>query len=70
MARKLVVCCDGTWNTPRTQTNIFRTYHFLRERLGNPAEMTQKNGVTSCGGRKESIESGRRTHTIGSQPVT
>jgi uncharacterized protein (DUF2235 family) len=51
MARKLVVCCDGTWNTPRTQTNIFRTYHFLRERLGNPAEMTQKNGVTSCGGR-------------------
>ena len=51
MARKLVVCCDGTWNTPRTSTNIFRTYHFLKERLGHPTEMTQKNGVTSCGGR-------------------
>jgi uncharacterized protein (DUF2235 family) len=51
MARKLVVCCDGTWNTPRTNTNIFRTYHFLRERLGLPAEVTQKDGVTTCGGR-------------------
>ena len=30
MARKLVVCCDGTWNTPRNETNIFRTYRFLR----------------------------------------
>jgi uncharacterized protein (DUF2235 family) len=51
MARKLVVCCDGTWNTSRTNTNIFRTYHFLRERLGLPAEVTQKDGVTTCGGR-------------------
>jgi uncharacterized protein (DUF2235 family) len=51
MARKLVVCCDGTWNTPRTDTNIFRTYRFLRERLGLPAEVTQKNGVRTCGGR-------------------
>lgn len=51
MARKLVVCCDGTWNTPRTETNVFRTYRFLRERLGSPAEMVQKDGVRSCGGR-------------------
>jgi uncharacterized protein (DUF2235 family) len=51
MARKLVVCCDGTWNTPRTETNIFRTYQFLRGQLGAPAEITQKNGVTTCGGR-------------------
>jgi uncharacterized protein (DUF2235 family) len=51
MARKLVVCCDGTWNTPRTETNIFRTYRFLRERLGSPVETTQKTGVTSCAGR-------------------
>jgi len=50
MARKLVVCCDGTWNTPRNETNIFRTYRFLRERLGNPAELTQKTGVTTCRG--------------------
>jgi uncharacterized protein (DUF2235 family) len=51
MARRLVVCCDGTWNTPRTATNIFRTYHFLRDRLGSPAEVTHKSGVSSCGGR-------------------
>ena len=51
MARKLVVCCDGTWNTPRNETNIFRTYRFLRERLGNPAELTPKTGVTTCDGR-------------------
>ena len=51
MARKLVVCCDGTWNTPRNETNVFRTYRFLRERLGSPAEVTQKDGVRSCGGR-------------------
>lgn len=51
MARKLVVCCDGTWNTPRTETNVFRTYRFLRERLGSPAEVVQKDGVRSCGGR-------------------
>ncbi|HEX7788362.1 MAG TPA: DUF2235 domain-containing protein [Methylomirabilota bacterium] len=51
MARKLVVCCDGTWNTPRTETNIFRTYRFLRERLGTPAEVSRGDGVRTCGGR-------------------
>jgi uncharacterized protein (DUF2235 family) len=49
--RKLVVCCDGTWNTPRTGTNIFRTYHFLRERLGSPPEVEAKRGITTCSGR-------------------
>src|SRR4029453_7958376 len=47
MARKIVVCCDGTWNTPRNETNVFRTYRFLRERLGNPAQTTQKMGGTT-----------------------
>ena len=51
MARKLVVCCDGTWNTPRNETNVFRTYRFLRERLGLPAEVTLKDGVVTCGSR-------------------
>ena len=49
--KRLVLCCDGTWNTPRNETNVFRTYRFLRERLGSPAEVTQKDGVRSCGGR-------------------
>ena len=51
MSTKLVVCCDGTWNTPRTETNIFRTYRFLHERLGTPPELAQGNGVTTCAGR-------------------
>jgi uncharacterized protein (DUF2235 family) len=51
MARKLVVCCDGTWNTPRNETNVFRTYRFLCERLGSPTEVSQKDGVTTCAGR-------------------
>jgi uncharacterized protein (DUF2235 family) len=53
MAKTLVVCCDGTWNTPRTGTNIFRTYQFLRDRLGASAsaEASQKNGVRTCRGR-------------------
>ena len=49
--RKLVVCCDGTWNTPRTGTNIVRTYDFLRERLGAPPQVSQKHGMTTCSGR-------------------
>lgn len=54
MARKIVVCCDGTWNTPRNETNVFRTYRFLRERLGNPAAATRMTGVTTCQARAAS----------------
>lgn len=50
MARKLVVCCDGTWNTPRTETNIYRTYRFLRDRLG-AQDQKLKDGVVTARGR-------------------
>src|SRR5262245_1779505 len=50
MARKLVVCCDGTWNTPRTETNIFRTHRFLRDRLG-AQDQRLKDGVYTARGR-------------------
>ncbi len=53
MTRKLVVCCDGTWNTPRTETNIYRTYRFLRERLGWPHEQRRLTGVVTCEGRAQ-----------------
>jgi uncharacterized protein (DUF2235 family) len=36
MAKKLVVCCDGTWNRPRHNTNVRRTYEALRLLLRNP----------------------------------
>ncbi|MFN0298899.1 MAG: DUF2235 domain-containing protein [Burkholderiales bacterium] len=50
MAKKIVVCCDGTWNDPRTQTNIFRTYEFLKECLG-PAESADRgHGNKTCTG--------------------
>jgi len=51
MPKKLVVCCDGTWNTPRTGTNIYRTYNFLWERLGRPTETTDKQGTRRCSGK-------------------
>ena len=51
MAKKLVVCCDGTWNTPRTGTNIFQTYQFLSKCLGSPTEVARSEGVRTCAGR-------------------
>jgi uncharacterized protein (DUF2235 family) len=52
MARKLVVCCDGTWNTPRTETNIYQTYQFLSKRLGPTAvETIEDHGMRICRGR-------------------
>jgi uncharacterized protein (DUF2235 family) len=50
MARMLVVCCDGTWNTPRNETNVFRTYRFLCERLGKPGEAHEDDSVFTCEG--------------------
>ena len=71
MARKLVVCCDGTWNTPRTETNIFRTYRFLRERLGTPAEVSRGDGVRTCGGRATDghVGHGEPRQGTGAHPV-
>lgn len=50
MARRLVVCCDGTWNVPRNNTNVFRTYDFLRQQLGAPPEQHRGDGVRTCSG--------------------
>src|SRR5262245_33925647 len=33
MGRKLVVCCDGTWNDPADRTNVYRTFDLLRSSL-------------------------------------
>jgi uncharacterized protein (DUF2235 family) len=51
MAQKIVVCCDGTWNTPRSNTNIFRTYSFLRDRLAHPVEAFRGEGIQVCRGQ-------------------
>jgi uncharacterized protein (DUF2235 family) len=34
--RTLVVCCDGTWNDPTHQTNVWRTFELLRQHCGVP----------------------------------
>jgi len=53
MGLKLVVCCDGTWNVPRTGTNIYRTYDFLKKLLrdrtetADPPRGTQESRGTS-----------------------
>lgn len=36
-SRTLVVCCDGTWNDPTDQTNVWRTFEFLRRHCREPA---------------------------------
>ena len=36
-SRTLVVCCDGTWNDPTDQTNVWRTFVFLRDHCQVPA---------------------------------
>lgn len=52
MAKKLVVCCDGTWNKPRTNTNIFRTYRHLCGQIGGPPETSDAHtGSSQCRGR-------------------
>jgi uncharacterized protein (DUF2235 family) len=48
MGRRLVVCCDGTWNKPRTNTNVFRTYTHLRNHIGNPNEDEGRIAGTLC----------------------
>jgi uncharacterized protein (DUF2235 family) len=52
MPKKLVVCCDGTWNKPRDRTNIFRTYEHFHRQLGGPAEDADREaGWRRCRGR-------------------
>ena len=36
--KKLVVCCDGTWNTAASATNIRKTFEFLSKELENSAK--------------------------------
>lgn len=44
-SRTLVVCCDGTWNDPEDQTNVWRTFVFLRDHCGvPPADPDPKTG--------------------------
>ncbi len=52
MARKLVVCCDGTWNRPRSDTNIYRTFAHLGAWAGAAIGKDGKlSGSQSCSGR-------------------
>lgn len=34
--RTIVVCCDGTWNDPTDQTNVWRTFELLRRHCREP----------------------------------
>ncbi len=54
MARKIVVCCDGTWNKPRDGTNIHRTYEHLRAQLRDASDPVR--------GLKGKIEGWRHCH--------
>lgn len=49
MGRKIVVCCDGTWNDPADKTNVWRAFGLLRgqlcdwrdERLGSDRQVAR-----------------------------
>ncbi|HMR29508.1 MAG TPA: DUF2235 domain-containing protein [Geminicoccaceae bacterium] len=52
MSRKLVVCCDGTWNKPKAQTNIHRTFEFLSSQLQDPeTDKSDREGWKTASGR-------------------
>lgn len=52
MPKSIVICCDGTWNDAQTNTNIRRTYDFLRGLLRDPktAEQPAGNAAWTCVG--------------------
>ncbi|MFO1069833.1 MAG: DUF2235 domain-containing protein [Geminicoccaceae bacterium] len=48
MTKKLVVCCDGTWNKPRDNTNVRRTYEALRRQLQRPTTVPAGSSGGEC----------------------
>jgi uncharacterized protein (DUF2235 family) len=38
--KTIVICCDGTWNTPRDKTNVWRAYQILGQALGGGGHET------------------------------
>jgi len=50
----LVLCFDGTWNTPEDHTNVFRLYAAIPDRS------------TGCAEQLKFYDEGRRT-TVGSK---
>lgn len=49
MAKKIVICCDGTWNAPRDETNITRTYRFLVIDSAFPRSLRAKTASSPVG---------------------
>jgi uncharacterized protein (DUF2235 family) len=62
MFKKLVVCCDGTWNWPDQEqpTNITKTVRALQptDREGNPQIVYYDEGIGTQGGRVRRIIDG------------
>jgi uncharacterized protein (DUF2235 family) len=47
--RHLVLCCDGTWNDPRSRTNVRLIFEFLAERCGRaPVEEGETAVLGPC----------------------
>src|SRR5690349_19334729 len=62
MFKKLVVCCDGTWNWPDQEqpTNVIKTVRAVQstDREGNPQIVYYHEGVGTQGGRVRRIMDG------------
>ena len=46
--RTLVVCCDGTWNDPTHQTNVWRTFELLRRLDKEGADVQERYRRTAA----------------------
>jgi uncharacterized protein (DUF2235 family) len=52
MGSELVVCCDGTWNAPKAQTNVHRTFQFLSSQLEDlRTDQSREEGWKTASGR-------------------
>jgi uncharacterized protein (DUF2235 family) len=60
MAKSIVICCDGTWNRPAANTNIWRTYRLLLEAAGRDPRAIQTIADGARDGRP-AIETGAIT---------
>ncbi len=44
MSRKIVICCDGTWNDPEKFTNIWKTFEIICAGIGQKPKKTDRSG--------------------------
>jgi len=47
MGKRIVVLCDGTWNTPKDNTNVYRLYQHISSHITDDTKVFYDRGVGS-----------------------